>query len=104
MKRSLRKIGGAAALTVSAATVLAVAPVSPASAAPGSCYGGFSNNRNAYYVCNNGGGEHRAIVYCKNTTIWGGQTRMGPWRTNGQQSWVSCPWGTVITQLYYGVR
>lgn len=73
-------------------------------AAPSSCYGGFANNRNAYFVCNTGGGEHRAIAYCKNTALPGGTTKFGPWRTNGQQSWVACPWGTVITQLYYGVR
>ena len=98
--------GGLAVLTLTGVGVgVGVAqPTGTAEAAPSSCWGGFSNNRNAYRQCSQGSGQHRAVAYCKNTGWLGGVTRFGPWRGVNQQSWVECPWGTVITQLYTAVR
>lgn len=77
---------------------------SPASAAPSSCYVLMASNRDGYSNCTAGWGQHRVVVYCKYLVGWGGVTRQGPWRGVNQQSWVSCPWGTVINRIYYGLQ
>ncbi len=81
-----------------------IAMAAPASAYPSSCYVLMSGNRNGYSNCTQGTGQHRVVLYCKNTTVWGGVTRFGEWRGVNQQSWASCPWGTVITQISPQIR